>query len=185
MSLPTLYILTFTIKSIFAFFKLLTNFTLLAHFHWTGFVRLWRNSHTLKPQRKNCVRPRMSCVVNFTLPDWLLFKDMLTNVCQTLKAYLHGQWFSVSDATATSKDRNNPIFCAVSDVTAASDTENPRSCKQTISLPNIELTYSWRFEYLQTIVSLCPVLNTGDLLLNAEPLARPKNVSVRLTKKPY
>jgi hypothetical protein len=50
-----------------------------------------------------------------------------------LKAYLHGQWFSVSDATAASKDRNNPIFCAVSDATAASDTENPRLCKQTIS----------------------------------------------------
>jgi hypothetical protein len=38
----------------------------------------------------------------------------------------------VSDATAATKDRNNPIFCAVSDATAASDTENPRSCKQTI-----------------------------------------------------
>jgi hypothetical protein len=38
----------------------------------------------------------------------------------------------VSDATAASKDRNNPIFCAVSDATAASDTENPCSCKQTI-----------------------------------------------------
>jgi hypothetical protein len=40
----------------------------------------------------------------------------------------------VSGATDASKDSNNPIFCAVSDATAASDTENPRSCKQTIKL---------------------------------------------------
>jgi hypothetical protein len=43
----------------------------------------------------------------------------------------------VTDATAASKDRNNPIFCAVSDATAASDTENPRSCKQTINLQRL------------------------------------------------
>jgi hypothetical protein len=41
----------------------------------------------------------------------------------------------VSDATAASKDRNNPIFCAVLDATAASNTENPRSSKQTIRAP--------------------------------------------------
>jgi hypothetical protein len=39
----------------------------------------------------------------------------------------------VSDATAASKDRNNPIFCAVSDAAVVSDTENHGSCKQTFS----------------------------------------------------
>jgi hypothetical protein len=39
----------------------------------------------------------------------------------------------VLDATAASKDRNNPIFCAVSDAAVASDTENHGLCKQTIS----------------------------------------------------
>jgi hypothetical protein len=48
------------------------------------------------------------------------------------KAYLHRQWFSVSDVTAASKDRNNPIFCAVSDAVVASNTENHGLCKQTI-----------------------------------------------------
>jgi hypothetical protein len=38
----------------------------------------------------------------------------------------------VSDATAASKERNNPIFCAVSDAAVASDTENHGSCKQTL-----------------------------------------------------
>jgi hypothetical protein len=51
-----------------------------------------------------------------------------------LMAYLHGQWFSVSDATAASKDRNNPIFCAVLDAAVASDTEKHRPCKQAFNL---------------------------------------------------
>jgi hypothetical protein len=42
----------------------------------------------------------------------------------------------VLDATAASKDRNNPIFCAVSDAAVASDTENHGSCKQTLKRPN-------------------------------------------------
>jgi hypothetical protein len=50
-------------------------------------------------------------------------------VAIVLKAYLHGQWFSVSDATAASKDRNNPIFCAVLDAAVASDTEKHCPCK--------------------------------------------------------
>jgi hypothetical protein len=53
-----------------------------------------------------------------------------------LKAYLHGQWFSVLDSTAASKDRNNPPFCAVSDAAVASDTENHGSCKQTFTVPS-------------------------------------------------
>jgi hypothetical protein len=40
----------------------------------------------------------------------------------------------VSDSTAASKDKNNRIFCAVLDVTAASNTENSHLCKQTIML---------------------------------------------------
>jgi hypothetical protein len=35
----------------------------------------------------------------------------------------------VSDATAASKDKNNPIFCAVSDAAVASDTEKHCPCK--------------------------------------------------------
>jgi hypothetical protein len=45
---------------------------------------------------------------------------------------LHEQCFSVSDASAASKDRNNPIFCVVSDAAVASDTEKHCSCKQTL-----------------------------------------------------
>jgi hypothetical protein len=51
---------------------------------------------------------------------------------------LHEQCFSVSDATAASKDRNNPISCAVSDAAVASDTEKHCSCKQTLNICNIE-----------------------------------------------
>jgi hypothetical protein len=50
------------------------------------------------------------------------------------KICLHEQCFSVSDATAASKDRNNPIFCTVSDAAVASDTEKHCSCKQTFVL---------------------------------------------------
>jgi hypothetical protein len=57
---------------------------------------------------------------------------MVREIESSYEAYLHGQWFSVSDATAASKDRNNPIFCAVSDAAVASNTENHGSCKQTI-----------------------------------------------------
>jgi hypothetical protein len=52
----------------------------------------------------------------------------LKNLC-TLMVCLHEQCFSVPDATAASKDRNNPIFCAVSDAAVASDTENHCPCK--------------------------------------------------------
>jgi hypothetical protein len=57
----------------------------------------------------------------------------------SLKAYLHGQCFSVSDATAASKDRNNPIFCALSDAAVASDTEKHGLCKQTLKNPTYSL----------------------------------------------
>jgi hypothetical protein len=39
----------------------------------------------------------------------------------------------VSDATAASKDRNNPIFCAVLDAAVTSNTENHGSCKLTFN----------------------------------------------------
>jgi hypothetical protein len=44
------------------------------------------------------------------------------------------------------KDRKNPIFCAVSDAAIASDTENHGSCKQTIidtciEYPNFKSNY--------------------------------------------
>jgi hypothetical protein len=44
------------------------------------------------------------------------------------------------------KDRKNPIFCAVADTAVASDTENHGSCKQTL------ITYLWR---LYLVASKC------------------------------
>jgi hypothetical protein len=66
-----------------------------------------------------------------------LFKSSDTKFVFRVNAFkicLHEQCFSVSDATAASKDRNNPIFCTVSDAAVASDTEKHCSCKQTFVL---------------------------------------------------